>query len=149
MLHYASLPILELPSTVSASLAWKGRGMQPCCLVQELDGHHPRWPTADQRPGVFSHTALLRAQGYLTGNAAQSLTCIIPAECGVSLGAQPAYPCCLASLPASIAPAPEGLESWLLPLKHSCAPLAIGLAHVYASLRVALADLDLGRGKFC
>lgn len=55
----------------------------------------------------------------------------------------------IAFLPASTAPAPEGLESWLLPLKHSYVLLAVGLVHVCASLRVALADLDLGRGKFC
>ena len=101
---------------------------------------------------------LLRVQEYLTGNATQSIAHIITAGRGVSLGAQPAHaflraPCKIASLPVSTVPAsmvdaPEGLESWLLPLKHCCV-LAIGIAKFYASLRVALADLDLCRGKFC
>ena len=82
----------------------------------------------------------------MTGNTTQSITHIISTRCGVSLGARPAQarpsPCRAASLPASPTPAPEGLESWLLPLKYCYVLPVIGLAHFYASIRVALAYPD-------
>lgn len=141
-LHGACLPGLE------------GKGCAAWLLGARNGRSRPFWPIAEQRPGVFSHAVLLRAQRYLRGNTAQSITHIIPAKCGISPGARPAHACPQSPLqnclPACLhCPSPEGLESWLLPLKHGRVLLAMGLVHIYMSLRAALAALDLGRGKFC